>query len=152
MTDVTSFNLRYGKLQLDEIKTHVKEILGQIGDSIQESHDKCETNIYFSLPYNFDIPNLNKLQSRKKIYALIIEDLTSPKRGFVVKLNYDPKNQKASLYITWLTEEDELLRQHEEEILEYYSKPFETRDSSRRPQSLPFDERIRHYQPEKIEL
>lgn len=145
MTDVTSFNLRYGKLQLDEIKTQVKEILSMINDTIQESHDRCETRVSVSLPFNFDIPNLGKLQSRKKIYALVIEDLTSSKRGFAVHLKYIPSNS-ATLDITWLTEEDELLRQHETEILEYYSRPFGERDSTKRPQSLPFEERIKHYQ------
>lgn len=145
MTDVTSFNLRYGKLQLDEIKTQVKEILSMINDTIQESHDRCETRVSVSLPFNFDIPNLGKLQSRKKIYALVIEDLTSSKRGFAVHLKYIPNNS-ATLDITWLTEEDELLRQHENEILEYYSRPFGERDSTKRPQSLPFEERIKHYQ------
>jgi hypothetical protein len=145
MSDVTSFNLRYGKLQLDEIKTQVKEILSMINDTIQEAHDRCETRISVSLPFNFDVPNLSKLQARKKIYALVIEDLTSSKRGFAVHLKYVPNNS-ATLDITWLTEEDELLRHHENEILEYYCRPFGERDSTKRPQSLPFEERIKHYQ------
>lgn len=144
MTEVTSFTLRYGKLQLDEIRETVKRLLSDINDYIQEAHDRCETCVSVSLPFNFDIPNLNKLQARKKIYALIIEDLTSIKRGFAVRLKYMPDNS-ASLVVTWFTEEDELLRQHENEILEYYSKPFGERDSTKRPQSLSFDERIKHY-------
>ena len=144
MTEVTSYTLRYGKLQLDDIKDNVRRILSDINDYIQEAHDRCETHISVPLPFNFDIPNLNKLQARKKIYALVIEDLTSAKRGFAVRLKYIPDNS-ASLDITWFTEEDELLRQHENEILEYYSKPFGERDSTKRPQSLSFEERIKHY-------
>ena len=84
MSKVTSFNLRYGKLQLEEIKSQVNEILIMINDLIVEAHDRCETKLIVPLPFNFDIPNLTKLSARKKIYALIIEDLTSPKRGFTV--------------------------------------------------------------------
>lgn len=145
MTEVTSYTLRYGKLQIDEIKSQVKDILEMINDCIQEAHERCETRVTISLPFNFDVPNLSKLQARKKIYALVIEDLTCTKRGFAVHLKYVPNNS-ASLDITWLTEEDELLRMHEMEVLDYYSKPFGERDSNKRPQSLPFEERIKHYQ------
>ncbi len=144
MSKVNSFNLRYGKLQLDEIKVQVTEILTMINDAIIESHDRCETKVSFALPFNFDIPNLSKLNARKKIYALIIEDLTSAKRGFTVYLKYIPDNS-ATLIISWFTEEDELLRQHEDDILEYYSKPFDQRSNLKRPQSIPFEERIKHY-------
>jgi hypothetical protein len=148
MSKVTSFNLRYGKLQLEEIKSQVNEILIMINDLIVEAHDRCETKLIVPLPFNFDIPNLTKLSARKKIYALIIEDLTSPKRGFTVHLKYVPDNS-ASLIISWFTEEDELLRQHEEDILEYYSKPFDQRTALKRPQSIPFEERIKHYSSQK---
>lgn len=148
MSSLTSFNLRYGKLQIEEITTQVKEILAMIDDSIQEAHDRCETRVTVSLPFNFDIPNLSKLLARKKIYALIIEDLTCAKRGFITHLRYLPGNT-ADLDISWLTEEDELLRLHEIEILEYHAKPFRERDKTKKPQSLPFDERIKHYQVNK---
>lgn len=145
---LTSFNLRYGKLQIDEIKTHVREILEMIDDSILEAHEKCETRVIIPLPFNFDIPHLRKADARKKIYSLVIEDLTSPNRGFVVHLKYVP-NQTASLVVTWFTEEDELLHQHEEDIIKFYGKPLDERHGLKRPQSIPFEERIKQYASQK---
>ena len=148
MSELSSYNLRYGKLQLDEIKDNVKRILSDIDDYIREAHDRCETQLIVPLQFNFDVPNLNKIESRRKIYALIIEDLTCLKRGFTVYLKYKPEDS-ASLHISWFTEEDELLKQHEEDIIKFYSKPFNKRVSSERPQSISFEERIKHYQGTK---
>lgn len=141
-------DLKYSKLQIIEIEHNVSNILTMIDEAIAEAHEKGDVSVKVPLPLSFDIPNMNRLDSKKKIYSLIVEDLTSPQRGFIVRLFMKPEESK--IYITWLSEEDELLKEHEKDIIEYYSLPWEERKKSQRPQSLPFAERIKHYKPQNF--
>jgi hypothetical protein len=145
---IKATDLKYSKLQIIEIEHNVSNILSMIDEAIAEAHEKGEVNIKVPLPLSFDIPNMNRLDAKKKIYSLVVEDLTSPQRGFIVRLFMKPEESK--IFITWLSEEDELLKEHEKDIIEYYSLPWEDRKKSQRPQSLPFAERINHYKPQNF--
>jgi hypothetical protein len=136
-------DLKYSKLQVSEIETSVASILAMVDDSIEEAHNNGQISVEVPLPFAFDVPNMNRLDAKKKIYSLVVEDLTSPQRGFLVRLFMKPEDSK--VFITWMTEEDELLREHEKEIIEFYSLPWADRKNKQRPQSLPFAERIKHY-------
>lgn len=142
-TKIKANDLKYSKLQITEIESSVSSILSMIDDSIEESHNNGQISVEVSLPFAFDVPNMNRLDAKKKIYSLVVEDLTSPQRGFMVRLFMKPEDSK--IFITWMTEEDELLREHEKEIIEFYSLPWSDRKNKQRPQSLPFIERIKHY-------
>jgi hypothetical protein len=138
-------DLKYSKIQISEIESNVSNILSSIDDAINDAHDHGKTSVEVNLPLYFDIPNMSKLEAKKKIYALVIEDLTSISRGFIVRLFMKPENSK--IFITWITEEDELLKEHEKDIIEYYSLPWSERKNKSRPKSLSFNERIKHYKP-----
>lgn len=141
--EINATNLKYSKLQIGEVESIVKSWLATIDDSIEEAHEKGQVSVEVSLPIAFDIPNLERSAARRRVYALIVEDLTSIQRGFVVRLFM--KKDESKIYVTWLTEEDELLRKHEKDIIEYYTLPWEDRKNKDRPNSLPFNERISHY-------
>ena len=136
-------DLKYSKAQISDIEACVKNILASIDDSIEEAHNNGQVNVEVSLPFAFDVTNMNQLDSRKKIYSLIVEDLTSPQRGFMVRLYMKPDSSR--IFITWMTEEDELLREHEKEIIEFYSLPWAERKNKTRPNSLQFSDRIKYY-------
>jgi hypothetical protein len=140
---VKANDLKYSKLQITEIETYVSNILSSIDDSIEEAHNNGNISVEVPLPFSFDVPNMNRLDAKKKIYSLVVEDLTSPQRGFLVRLYM--KADESKIYITWMTEEDELLREHEKDIIEFYSLPWADRKNKQRPASLPFMERIKHY-------
>lgn len=140
---VKATDLKYSKLQISEIEASVSSILSTINDSILEAHEKGHVSVEVPMPIAFDVPNMNRLEARKKVYSLVVEDLTSATRGFVVRLYMKPN--EAKIFVTWMTEEDELLCEHEKEIIEYYSLPWTDRKKLQRPQSLPFAERIKHY-------
>lgn len=142
-TKVKAADLKYSKTQLSEIETAVQNILSTVDDAIEEAHNIGNTNVEVPLPFTFEITNMNRLEAKKKIYSLVVEDLTSSQRGFLVRLFMKPEDSK--LFITWLTEEDELLKEHEKDIIEFYSLPWSERKNKQRPQSLPFSERIKHY-------
>lgn len=140
---VKAHDLKYSKLQITEIESSVSNILSMVDDSIEESHNNGQISVEVSLPLSFDVPNMNRLEARKKIYSLVVEDLTSLQRGFMVRLFMKPEESK--IFVTWMTEEDEMLREHEKEIIEFYSLPWGDRKNKQRPNSLPFAERIKHY-------
>lgn len=142
--ELRASDLKYSKLQINEIEHQVKIILTMINDCIEESHEQGKESVEVALPVAFDIPHLSQLEAKKKIYSLIAEDLSSPKRGFVVRLFMKPEGSK--IFVTWMTEEDQLLRDHEKDIIEFYALPFAERKNKQRPQSLSLDERIKHYQ------
>ncbi len=143
MSKLTASNLKYSKNQISEIESAVRETLSMINDSIEEAHNQGKVSTEFQLPNAFDIPNMSTLEAKKKVYSMIIEDLTSPERGFLVRLFM--KHDESKLIITWLSEEDELLREHEKDIIEFYSLPWADRKNKDVPQSIPFTERIKHY-------
>jgi hypothetical protein len=142
--EIRACDLKYSKLQISEIETQVKSILMTVNDCIEEAHEQGKENVEVPLPVAFDVPHLSQLEAKKKIYSLVAEDLSSPKRGFVVRLYMKPEGSK--IFVTWMTEEDQLLREHEKDIIEFYTLPFADRKNKQRPQSLPFEERIKHYQ------
>lgn len=140
---IKAHDLKYSKTQISEIECNVNNILAMIDDTIEEAHNNGQISVEAPLPISFDIPNMNRLEAKKKIYSLVIEDLTSPQRGFLIRLFMKPDEPK--IFITWMTEEDELLREHEKEIIEFYSLPWSERKTKTRPTSLPFVDRIKHY-------
>jgi hypothetical protein len=103
-----------------------------------------QTSIELDLPLYFDIPNFTVQQSRQTIYNLVIEELTAREEdggcNFSVKLN--STKDSASLFITWLSENDELMRRHEKEVIEYYKLPFADRKGKPKPVSLTVDARL----------
>ena len=141
---VQASDLKYSKLQISEIDSQVRSILLTINDCIVDAHEQGKESIEVPLPIAFDIPHLNQFQAKVKIYSLVVEDLTSDKKKFSVKLDYS-KKESSKLFITWMSEEDEMLREHEREIIEFYVLPFSERKNKDRPRSLPFDERIKQY-------
>ena len=141
--EIKASDLKYSKSQISEIETQVKIILNTVNDSIEEAHEQGKESVEVPLPVAFDVPHLGQLEAKKKIYSLVAEDLSSPKRGFVIRLYIKPEGSK--IFITWMTEEDQLLREHEKDIIEFYILPFADRKNRQRPQSLPFEERIKHY-------
>jgi hypothetical protein len=125
--------LRINSKVVSEINTTIREIIGTINREIEAKHENCEQVVVFDLPTTFNIHGIDQDKARRKIYSAVIEDLTSPQRGFNVQLKTSKGN--ACLLITWYTPEDAALKQKELSILEYYSLSVKDRKEYTKPSS-----------------
>ncbi len=147
MSNYGASALRWTETQKAEIRKHAKGLVMDAKQMVKESHDELKESCDFDLPLYFDIPNFSVQQARQTIYALVIEELTAREEdggcNYAVKLN--STKDSASLFITWMSEDDELMRRHEKEVIDYYKLSFAERKGKPRPTSLTVDARLAHF-------
>lgn len=144
MANLGASSLRWTETQKAAIRQHAKSVVMDAKQMVREAHAELKVSCDFDLPLYFDIPNFSPQQARQTVYALVIEELTAPEENggcnYSVKLN--STKDSASLFITWMSEDDELMRRHEKEIINYYKLPFAERKGKPRPISLTVDARL----------
>lgn len=144
MANLGASSLRWTETQKAEIRKHAKGLVMDAKQMVKDSHDELKVSCDFDLPLYFDIPNFSVQQARQTIYALVIEELTAREVDggcdYAVKLN--ATKDSASLFITWMSEDDELMRRHEKEVIDYYKLSFSERKGKSRPTSLTVDARL----------
>lgn len=144
MANLTASSLRWTETQKAEIRKHAKSIVMDVKQAVKCAHDDMQTSVEVGLPLYFDIPNFTVAQQRQTVYSLVIEELTAPEE--VGGCNYSvilrPGKDSATLFITWMSETDELMRKHEKEVIDYYKLSFQDRKGKQRPVSLTIDARL----------
>jgi hypothetical protein len=144
MSGYSASSLRWTETQIAEIRKHAKGLVMDAKQMVKNAHDDMLTSVDLDLPLYFDIPNFTPQQSRQTIYSLVIQELTAREEdggcNFSVKLN--ATKDSASLFITWLSESDELMRRHEKEVINYYKLSFAERKGKPKPVSLTVDARL----------
>lgn len=96
------------------LKSEIKRLLNEIQTLIEEANRSKTTTINFTLPSNFEIPNMRNKDAQIVIYGSIIEQLRNY-GGFKTKLRLVKPN--AILEISWKTEQDIQEMEHYKKIL-----------------------------------
>jgi hypothetical protein len=138
--DLKASDLRYSRHQLREIEVQSISIISYIEEEIRKSFEDGQQYTEVDIPYIFNIDGMKEGESRDFIHWLILEELTSAKKGFNVK--YIKSINKYALLINWHSEDDQLIKKHRDNILSYYSTNFEDRSKKQKPQSLSIDYRM----------
>ncbi len=105
--------LKNSSIQKKQIRENVIEIIRKIDDELRVAHREGKHLIITEIPMMFDISNMSNKDAQRAIWSTTIDVLREKK--YRVWINYD--DVSCRLKITWISDEDELILNHQNQIL-----------------------------------
>ena len=90
-------------LQQRALKEYVSDILKRLRDELKDSRIAGKYDLFTAIPIQYEVPNMKNGDSQRIIFSSVIQAFID--QGYTVKIK--PEKKKCTLYIRWITEEDE---------------------------------------------
>lgn len=96
-------SMQKNPLQQRALKEYVADILKRLRDELKEARIAGKYDMFTTIPIQYEIPNMKNGDSQRIIFSSVIQVFID--QGYTVKIK--PEKKKCTLYIRWITEEDE---------------------------------------------
>lgn len=110
---VDAHRMRHNNLQKRMLVEYITDILKRIKDEINIARQEGNRFITTDIPTVFTIPDIDNSDCQRIIWSTVMEKLI--KRHYRIK--WDFKSQRCTLYITWISQEDESIVNRQLNIL-----------------------------------
>jgi hypothetical protein len=107
--------LRTNRTRTQLLTLNIEEILRVIRNEISDAHSSGRHEIQYNLPITFVVPQMTNTDAQRYVWGSIIDILLS--KNYKVQIEFE--KSRCTLFISWLTREDEKLDYFDRLIVEH---------------------------------